>query len=54
VQEHGHPVSVEQSGVGEHELLRATLRAADVVCGSIADASNLLLDEVALTSTLRP
>jgi P-type E1-E2 ATPase len=40
--------------VGREGASAATLRAADVVCGSIVDALDLLLDERALASTLRP
>lgn len=40
--------------VGREGAGAATLRAADVVCGSIVDALDLLLDERALASTLRP
>lgn len=40
--------------VGPEGASAATLRAADVVCGSILDALGLLLNEAALASTLRP
>jgi soluble P-type ATPase len=40
--------------VGPEGAGAATLRAADVVCGSILDALGLLLNEAALVSTLRP
>jgi P-type E1-E2 ATPase len=40
--------------VGPEGASAATLRAADIVCGSILDALGLLLNEAALVSTLRP
>lgn len=40
--------------VGREGAGATTLRAADVVCGSIVDALDLLLSEDALASTLRP
>jgi P-type E1-E2 ATPase len=39
--------------VGPEGAAGATVRAADVVCGSIADALELLLDARALVATLR-
>ena len=40
--------------IGGEGASTATLRAADVVCGSIVDALDLLLNQDALVSTLRP
>jgi P-type E1-E2 ATPase len=40
--------------VGPEGAASAAVRAADVVCGSILDALDLLLDERALVATLRP
>ena len=40
--------------LGAEGASAATLRAADVICGSILDALGLLLNEAALASTLRP
>ena len=40
--------------VGPEGAATATLHAADVVCRSITDALDLLLDERALAATLRP
>jgi P-type E1-E2 ATPase len=40
--------------VGREGASATTLRAADIVCGSIVDALDLLLDKNALASTLRP
>jgi P-type E1-E2 ATPase len=40
--------------VGPEGASAATVRAADLVCCSIVDALDLLLDQVALASTLRP
>jgi len=39
--------------VGPEGAAGAAIRAADVVCGSILDALDLLLDERALVATLR-
>jgi P-type E1-E2 ATPase len=39
--------------VGAEGAAGAALRAADLVCGSILDALDLLLDETALRATLR-
>jgi soluble P-type ATPase len=39
--------------IGPEGAAEAALRAADVVCGSITDAFDLLLDERALVATLR-
>jgi hypothetical protein len=40
--------------VGQEGASAATLRAADVVCGSILDALDLLVRPDALAATLRP
>lgn len=40
--------------IGREGTNATSVRAADVVCGSIIDALDLLLDPDALTSTLRP
>jgi P-type E1-E2 ATPase len=40
--------------IGREGASPATLRAVDVVCGSIVDALDLLLNPDALASTLRP
>jgi P-type E1-E2 ATPase len=40
--------------VGPEGASAPTVRAADVVCNSVVDALDLLLDQVALASTLRP
>jgi soluble P-type ATPase len=40
--------------IGPEDAGAATMRAADVVCGSILDALDLLLNHQALVSTLRP
>ena len=40
--------------VGPEGASAATVRAADVVCGSILDALDLILNQQALASTLRP
>jgi P-type E1-E2 ATPase len=40
--------------VGPEGASAVALRAADVVCASIADALDLLLDPTALSATLRP
>jgi soluble P-type ATPase len=40
--------------VGREGASATTVRAADVVCGSIVDALDLLLSQDALASTLRP
>jgi P-type E1-E2 ATPase len=40
--------------VGREGASATSVRAADVVCSSIIDALDLLLDQDALTSTLRP
>jgi P-type E1-E2 ATPase len=40
--------------IGPEGAATSALRAADVICHSILDALDLLLDEQALASTLRP
>lgn len=40
--------------IGPEGVATSAIRAADVVCGSILDALDLLLDERTLASTLRP
>jgi soluble P-type ATPase len=40
--------------VGPEGASGDAIRAADVVCGSVVDALDLLLDERALAATLRP
>ena len=40
--------------IGTEGAATATLLAADVVCTSVTDALDLLLDERAITATLRP
>ena len=39
--------------IGPEGAAGAAVRVADVVCGSILDALDLLLDETALRATLR-